>query len=410
MSSDTLQAGELGATPPLSPEAKAFAGFRWVGWMHLIAVSLLVVLIAAAVLSAFLLHPLLSPRLQRLFPIFNRRLGVALGAQSVEAVARQLLGPLAFAVREDASTRQNGITNLEVSFYRAALPHWLPAGLRTQLLERGRLRFGSLHFVKKVFSGPFEAALLRALYRYQAVQPVGASLPVPRVLGVQPDSIKCMAYLEDLPATGEYSLFGDDEAVDLSQSIADLQAYLCWAESYCELSLPGQSLSLSLRRAHELAVRAEQGDFDEEAFLGRLREVQARLEGLPLLLSHNDIGPGNMSVSKKPEGGVAIRFIDFGTAHRNFLGADLHHYAIWSFSNASNQRFFDVLAKSYAEAVCQPLSDVRLGAYGYALRRILMRWWRREDLRGSRQRARIYLHKVCAFLERIESEIVAAGG
>lgn len=377
--------------------------------MPLIAVALLVVLIAAAALGAFLLHPLLPPRLQRLFPISNRRLGVALGAQSVEAVARQLLGPLAFAVREDASTRQNGITNLEVSFYRAALPRWLPARWRTQLLERGRLRFGSLHFVKKVFSGPFEAALLRALYRYQAVQPLGASLPVPRVLGVHPDAINCTAYLEDLPATGEYGLSGDDEAADLAQGIADLQAYLSWAESYCELSLPRQSLVLSLRRAHELVVRADQTDFDEEAFLGRLKEVQARLEGLPLLLSHNDISPVNMSVSKKSEGGVAIRFIDFGIAHRNFLGADLHHYAIWSLSDESGRRFFDVLAKSYAEAVCQPLSDVRLGAYGYALRRILMRWWRVQDLRSSRKRARIYLHKVCGFLEQIEREIGASG-
>jgi hypothetical protein len=378
--------------------------------MQLIAVALLIVLIAIAVLSAFLLHPLLPPRLQRLFRIPNRRLGVALGAQSVEAVARQVLGPLAFAVREDGSTRQSGITNLEISFYRSALPCWLPARWRTRLLERGRIRFGSLHFVKKVFSGPFEAALLRALYRYQAVQPVGASLPVPRVLGVHPDSIKCIAYLEDLPSTGQYNLSSDHEAADLAQSIADLQAYLSWAESYCELSLPRQSLALSLRRAHELVLMADQRGFDEEAFLGRLRQLQARLEGLPLLLSHNDIGPGNMSVFKKPEGGVAIRFIDFGIAHRNFLGADLHHYAIWSLSNASGRRFFDVLAKSYAAAVCQPLSDVRLGAYGYGLRRILMRWWRVEGLRSSRKRARVYLHKVCACLERMEREIGVAGG
>ena len=373
--------------------------------MFLIAVALLLGLIAISVLFAFLLHPLLPPTLRRPFGASNHRLGVALGAQSVQAAARKILGPLAFAIQEDASNRLNGITNIEVSFYQAALPRWLPSPWRSRIVESGRSSFRTLSFVRKVFAGPYEAAMLRALYRYQAVHPPSSIPPVPRVLGVHPEPVSCTAYLEDLPSTGEWRLASKEDAVLLARSIADLQAYLAWAEAYCELSLPGQSLLLNSRRAKELILGADEPGFDSETFLERLGRVRARLAALPLLLSHNDIGPHNMSVSRAPDSRLVIRFIDFGIAHRNFLGADLHHYAVWSLANASNQRIFNALVAAYAEAVCQPLRDVRLGAYGYALRRILMRWWRVEELRGSQQRSRAYLCKIGALLEKAEQEI-----
>ena len=373
--------------------------------MFLIAVALLLGLIAISVLFAFLLHPLLPPALRRHFGVPNQRLGVALGAQSVQAAARKILGPLAFAVQQDASDRLNGITNIEVSFYQAALPKWLPAPWRSRIVERGRKDFRTLSFVRKVFAGPYEAAMLRALYRYQAAHAPGSIPPVPRVLGVHPEPVSCTAYLEDLPFTGEWRLSTKEDAVLLGRSIADLQAYLAWAEACCELSLPGPSLLLNSRRARELILGADQPGFDSERFLDRLAGVRVRLAALPLLLSHNDIAPGNMSVSRASDNGLAIRFIDFGIAHRNFLGADLHHYAVWSLGNASNQRLFNLLMAAYAEAVCQPLRDVHLGAYGYAMRRILMRWWRVEGLRGSQQRARAYLSKICALLEKAEQEI-----
>lgn len=329
-----------------------------------------------------------------------------MGAQSTKDAARALLGPLATAVKQDALNRQNGITNIEVSFYCASLPRWLPALWRSKLIENAVERHGNIGFVKKVFSGPFEAAILQAFFKYQATQQASQILPVARVLGVCSGPLAFTAYLEDLPSSGRYKLTSNREAVLLAKSIAQLQAYLAWSEAFSGLSIPGHSILASSRRLQDLIRSAVDINFDAASFLERIHNLRGRLAALPQLLSHNDIGPGNMSVCRSLDKGQYIRFIDFGSVRRNALGADLHHYAAYALKSKRKKNFFCTLVFNYAEAVSQPTRDVLLGAYGYSIERMIMRWWRKAELRASQPRARAYLSNVVALLEEFETSTI----
>lgn len=328
-----------------------------------------------------------------------------LGAQSTAAAARRLLGPLARVRVSDGTGRIRGLTSLEMGFFVAELPHWLPCHWRQFLLARAERRWGSLGFVQKQFSVEQEETVLRCLFLASTNPSASLPLPVPRVLGVSPGDGCGRVLLEDLPGIGGKVLATPAEAAGLAEQIVRLEVYLAQAEEKTGLALYRHRVLANPRRLRLLIRRTEDPGVEKIELMQRVRFLGQTLANSPTRLSHNDIGPGNMAVQKDSQLGLIIRFIDFGSVSHNVLGADLHHYAAWGLDSVEQQAFFECLSDRYAVLLNQPLALVRAGAYAYALERSLMRWWRRKERHQFPARALAFLSRIEALLLRAEAEI-----
>jgi len=325
----------------------------------------------------------------------------ALGARSCQAAAWRLLGPLARVQRLDGDGRRQGQTSL-VEFYGAHLPAWLPAAYRDRANGRALEQWGSTRFIRKNFTVDQEHLILRSLFLGAFPCRGGAPPPVPRLLGLGAG----WALMEDLSGSGGRFQAADVSPLDLAEAVSGLQAYLAKAESRSGLVMPRHQLLSNLGRLRALVRRTSADKPSRWLMRERALQLAERFNRLPQRLSHNDIGPGNMAVySSSALAPCHIRFIDFGSVRHNVIGADLHHYAVWGLDSPVQQRFFDQLVCRYAELERVPLADVRAGAYGYAIERTVMRWWRWKDRRKIHARTLGYRTRLQHLLRRAEFEL-----
>jgi len=232
--------------------------------------------------------------------------------------------------------------------------------------------------------------------------------PVPRVLGLQTTASTGWALLEDVPGIGAYVPSTVADARLLAQEIVALQAWLAQAEQAAGITLDCHPLLANLARLRKLCRKADDPGLNRAELLTRVHTLRERLGALPLCLSHNDIGPGNMAIQQVADLPHAIRFIDFGTTAHNVVGADLHHYAAWAHDSPRQARFFDALAHHYATLIQQPEPLVRAGAQAYALERLVMRWWRRKERRCLQARTRLFLARIQLLLQSAEANLAQA--
>jgi hypothetical protein len=80
------------------------------------------------------------------------------------------------------------------------------------------------------------------------------------------------------------------------------------------------------------------------------------------------------------------RFIDFGLAGPNCLGADLHHFAGRA-AVGIDKEMFDGLVVTFSKQAAASEYDVRFGARFYALQRVVSRM-AYHACRGQRKRLR----------------------
>ena len=342
----------------------------------------------------------------------------SLGAQSSAAAAKRLLGPLAVAKIVDGSARPQGLTSLDMGFFVADLPLWIPRSWRHGLCARAERRWGSLRFVQKRFSVSQEADVLRCLYLAFTRTSRLSSRPVPLVLGLSQGDESGQVLMEDLPGIGALELTAPAEAAVLAEHIFRLETCLAEAEDCSGIALERHRILANLRRLRILMRRTEDPSYDRLGLIRRVNALAKALEGYPTLLNHNDIGPGNMAVRKisesesesESESGseLEIRFIDFGSVNHNVIGADLHHYAAWGLDSSERYLFFEHLSSRYAQLISQSVARLRAGAYAYALERSMMRWWRRKERQQFPARARAFLLRIEILLERAEAEMVMA--
>ena len=337
--------------------------------------------------------------------LFSKR---ALGAQSSAAAARRLLGPLALVKVVDGSERPQGFTSLDMVFFVAELPQWLPRFWRDGLLARAESCWGSLRFVQKRFGVDGEALVLRCLFLASPRPPRSLRLPVPLIFGLTAGDKNCQVLMEDLPNVGKLELSTPGEAIVLAEHIIRLESYLAEAEDRAAIPLSRHRVLASTRRLRKLIRRTNDSSFDCSGLIMRVQALASWLEGAPMVLCHNDIGPGNMAGDNVLGPDSEIRFIDFGSVSHNVIGADLHHYAAWGLDSIEQQTFFEHLSTRYAELASQPVSLVRAGAYAYGLERSVMRWWRRKERRQFPARARAFLVKIQILLSRAEAEMLLA--
>ncbi len=324
----------------------------------------------------------------------------ALGARSCQAAAWRLLGPLARVQRLDADGRRQGQTSL-VQFYGAHLPGWLPAAYRDRAVGRALEQWGSTRFIRKNFTVGQEHLILRNLFLGSFPSRAGAPPPVPRLLGLGAG----WALMEDLSGSGGRFQAAEISPFDLAEAVSGLQAYLAEAESRSGLAMPRHQVLRNLSRLRALVRRTSADKPSRWLIRDRALQLVERLHRLPQRLSHNDIGPGNMALYPAAPAACRIRFIDFGSVYHNVIGADLHHYAVWGLDSPGQQQFFDQLACRYAELEHVPLADVRAGAYGYAIERTVMRWWRWKDRRTIHARTLGYRTRLEQLLRRAEAEL-----
>jgi hypothetical protein len=324
----------------------------------------------------------------------------ALGACSSQAAARRLLGPLARVQRLDGEGRRQGQTSL-VEFYGAHLPAWLPAPYRDRAVGRALELWGSIRFIRKTFTVGQEHLILRSLFAGSFPSRAGAPPPVPRLLGLGAGWV----LMEDLSGSGGCFQAADVSPLDLAEAVSGLQAYLAEAESRSGLAMPRHQVLRNLSRLRALVRRTSVEKPSRWLMRERAQRLVEHLHRLPQRLSHNDIGPGNLAVYPSASAACRIRFIDFGSVHHNVIGADLHHYAVWGLDSPGQQQFFDQLACRYAELECVSLAAVRAGAYGYAIERTVMRWWRRTERRKIHARTLGYRTRLEHLLQRAEVEL-----
>lgn len=326
-----------------------------------------------------------------------------LGAQSAPAAARRLLGPLARAQVLDAAGRQQGLTSV-VEFYGAVLPAWLPAFWQGRATARGLRQWGTLGFIRKQFTAGEEELILRILFLGAAPRQASSLPPVPLLLGLGPGWV----FMEDLQGSGGRFNATDLAPGCLAAAMVRLQAYLAQAELRSGLAMPAHQVLRNPRRLRGLIRRTSGEQPNQSPLLHRVHRLAAALQEFPQQPSHNDIGPGNMAAFQATGAECDIRFIDFGSARRNVIGADLHHYAVWGLNSPEQGHFFDALACRFAELGGHPLAVVRAGAYGYAIERTVMRWWRRKERRSIPARTHGYRERLEELLRRAEAELVQA--
>ena len=221
-------------------------------------------------------------------------------------------------------------------------------------------------FVRKLTSNAAEVAFAIAMVSHAAEH--GAPWPYPTVFQALRKGKMGEIFMEYVPSVCDRKRLRDvanagpmaDAIIASSRLIEDIA-------TQAQLDLPDRRASGG---GTEQAVLAQ--GLDTAVDVPQLQAMEQAFDALPTAHCHNDVGYTNMGFT---DAGLrpVIRFIDFGSVGRNVLGAELHHFASFSFRTATEQALFAALVQELAERAGLERRAVRFAAYHYAMRRALQR-------------------------------------
>ena len=137
--------------------------------------------------------------------------------------------------------------------------------------------------------------------------------------------------------------------------------------------------------------------------IGRIaQDIEIIISNHAQVICHNDIYWSNFAFDINPLcQSINIKFIDFGMIGQNYVGADLHHFAVDSIFHEKRKYFFESLVKEYAEISGFPEEIIAASAFYYAAHRQAMRFIKTEKKEEAFER-------LCALLMSAQVALGAA--
>ena len=132
------------------------------------------------------------------------------------------------------------------------------------------------------------------------------------------------------------------------------------------------------------------------------QDIEIKILNHAQVICHNDVYWSNFAFNNNPSGqNINIKFIDFGMIGQNYVGADLHHFAVDSIYHEKRKSFFEFLVRSYAKISGFPEEIIAASAFYYAAHRQAMRFIKTEKKEEAFER-------LCALLMSAQVALGAA--
>lgn len=237
------------------------------------------------------------------------------------------------------------------------------------------------YFVEKRTTSRAEHELASALAKLNqdASSTRVRSLPTPQIFATFQSGDRHVIYQEFMSGIGLLPSRDKEGPAEVEPALAAAIAHFNRGAHELLASRPSMPPRAQiLRRRAQSLLRSHAGIFTAREIYGCFAGIFKELTAWPLIMSHNDIHLGNISIENPLADNEEICLIDFGQLEWNYIGAELHHFAVLScedreISSGLSQGFFQRLSAAYGSQLQIPLPIVQAGAYAYAAHRTCLR-------------------------------------